>query len=139
MARSFLSGTFSVRRASSLSRASAWAPLRLSSARSSASFRGFPCNDMNPVRKPKVFYTYVLQSLKSGYFYTGYTNNLRKRFKEHTEERSSYTKGRGPYTLVYYEVCFNEGDARSRELYLKSGKGKRYLKSRLKRFLFRTG
>lgn len=36
-------------------------------------------------------------------------------------------------------AIINEDDARSRELYLKTGKGKRYLKSRLKRFLFRTG
>ena len=48
-------------------------------------------------------------------------------------------KGRGPYELIYYEACLNKYDARSRELYLKSGKGKRYIKSRLKRFLFRTG
>ena len=86
-----------------------------------------------------MFYTYVIQSKKNGNFYTGYTNDLRKRFNEHNEGKSAYTKGRGPYELVYYEACLNENDARSRELYLKSGKGKRYLKSRLKRFLFRTG
>lgn len=86
-----------------------------------------------------MFYTYVLQSKKTGNFYTGYTNDLRKRFTEHNENKFGYTKGRGPYQLIYYEACLNEGDARSRELYLKSGKGKRYLKSRLKRFLFRTG
>lgn len=86
-----------------------------------------------------MYYTYVLQSVRSGDFYTGYTNDLRKRFSEHNEGKSAYTKGRGPYKLVYYEACRNQDDARSRELYLKSGKGKRFLKSRLKRFLFRTG
>ena len=72
-------------------------------------------------------------------FYTGYTSDLRKRFKQHNENKTGYTKGRGPYRIVYYEVCFNEDDAKARELYLKKGKGKRYLKYRLKRFLFRTG
>ncbi len=86
-----------------------------------------------------MYYTYILQSMRNGDFYTGYTNDLRKRLREHNEKRSSYTKGRGPYQLVYYEACLNPNDARSRELYLKSGKGKRFLKSRLKRFLFRTG
>ncbi len=62
---------------------------------------------MNPVRKSTMYYTYVLQSVRSEDF--------------------------------YYEACLNQDDARSRELYLKSGKGKRFLKSRLKRFLFRTG
>lgn len=86
-----------------------------------------------------MFYTYVLKSKKNGRLYTGYTNDLRKRFKEHNDRQSTYTKSRGPYELIYYEACMNESDARSRELYLKAGKGKRYLKSRLKRFLFRTG
>jgi len=84
-------------------------------------------------------YAYVLKSQKSGGLYTGYTGNLRKRFKEHNDGSSGYTKTRGPYKLIYYEACLNQEDARSRELYLKSGRGKRYLKSRLKRFLFRTG
>jgi putative endonuclease len=86
-----------------------------------------------------MFYTYVLKSKKSGRLYTGYTNDPRKRFKEHGDKKSSYTKERGPYKLIFYEACLNREDARSRELYLKSGKGKRYLKSRLKCFLFRTG
>jgi putative endonuclease len=86
-----------------------------------------------------MYYTYVLKSKKSGRLYTGYTNNLRKRFKEHNDNKSTYTKGRGPFYLVYYEACLDKNDAKARELYLKSGKGKRYLKTRLKRFLFRTG
>lgn len=86
-----------------------------------------------------MFYTYVLKSGDSGKLYIGYTNDLRKRFKEHTDGKSTYTKTRGPYSLIYYEACLDKEDARSRELYLKSGMGKRYIKSRLKRFLFRTG
>ena len=86
-----------------------------------------------------MYYTYILKSKKSGRLYTGYTHDLRKRLKEHEESKSTYTKGRGPYQLIYYEACLDESDARAREKYLKSGKGKRYLKSRLRRFLFRTG
>lgn len=86
-----------------------------------------------------MFYTYVLQSKKNGRLYTGYTNDLRKRFKEHNSKKSTYTQSRGPYELIYYEACMNQKDARARELYLKAGKGKLYLKTRLKRFLFRTG
>ena len=86
-----------------------------------------------------MYYTYIIQSAKNKRFYTGYTKDLRKRFKEHNENASKYTKTRGPYKLICYEACLNEQDAKARELYLKSGKGKRYLKSRLKRFLFRTG
>ncbi len=86
-----------------------------------------------------MFYTYVLQSTKSDYWYTGSTNDLRKRFNQHNTGKSTYTKPKGPYKLIYYEACSNEQDARSREKYLKTGMGKRYLKNRLKRFLSLTG
>lgn len=86
-----------------------------------------------------MYYTYILQSEKDKRLYTGYTSDLRKRFREHTEQKSGYTKHRGPYKLIYYEACLDREDAQARELYLKSGRGKRYIKSRLKRFLLRTG
>ena len=93
---------------------------------------------MNPVRVG-LYYVYVLQSKKTGDFYTGYTSDLRKRLSEHSEGRSSYTKSRGPYELVYFEACRDSNDAAMRERYLKSGMGKRYLKNRNKRFLTLTG
>lgn len=71
--------------------------------------------------------------------YTGYTADLRKRFNKHNANKHGFTKGRGPYELIYYEACHNQQDAMSREKYLKSGQGKRYLKNRLKRFLVLTG
>lgn len=86
-----------------------------------------------------MWYTYILQSTKSNGWYTGYTNDLRKRFNEHNEGKSNWTKDRGPWTLVYYEACLDKEDAKAREKYLKSGMGKRYIKNRLKRFLSLTG
>jgi len=84
-------------------------------------------------------YTYVLQSKKDKKWYTGATDDLRKRFKQHNDNRVLSTKGRGPFELIYYEACLNQQDAFQREKYLKSGPGKRYLKNRLKRFLSLTG
>jgi putative endonuclease len=86
-----------------------------------------------------MYYTYILKSDKNGKMYTGYTCNLRKRFEQHNKGKSVYTKSGKPYILIYYEACLNEDDARSREKYLKSGMGKRYVKNRLKRFLSLTG
>ena len=86
-----------------------------------------------------IWYVYVLMSTKNNRCYTGMTNDLRKRFKEHNNAKSKYTKDRGPYKLIYYEASVNQADTRSRELYLKSGMGKRYIKNRLKRFLSLTG
>lgn len=86
-----------------------------------------------------MFYTYVLKSKKDNRWYTGSTKDLRKRFSEHNLGKNFSTKGRGPFELIYYEACKNKEDAFAREKYLKSGIGKRYLKNRLKRFLFLTG
>jgi len=93
---------------------------------------------MSPV-KDRYFYVYILQSLNIKKFYTGYTNDLRNCFNEHQNNKSTYTKGRGPFKLIYYEASMHEEDAKARELYLKSGMGKRYLKNRLKRSLSLTG
>jgi len=86
-----------------------------------------------------MYYTYVLLSEKDGRMYTGYTSDLRKRIAAHNAGHVPATKNRGPFELVYYEACLDQQDATARETYLKTGLGKRYLKSRLKRFLARTG
>ena len=45
------------------------------------------------------------------------------------------TKKRAPFQLVYWEGCLNESDAAQREKYLKTAWGKRYIKTRLRRYL----
>ncbi|OGZ06580.1 MAG: hypothetical protein A2762_00570 [Candidatus Lloydbacteria bacterium RIFCSPHIGHO2_01_FULL_54_11] len=86
-----------------------------------------------------MYYTYVLKSIKDSKWYTGATRNLRERLIEHNQQKVHSTKGRGPFKLIYYEACESSHDAFAREKYLKSGLGKRYLKSRLKRSLSQTG
>ncbi|PIS04940.1 MAG: excinuclease ABC subunit C [Candidatus Buchananbacteria bacterium CG10_big_fil_rev_8_21_14_0_10_42_9] len=86
-----------------------------------------------------MYYTYVLQSKGDQAWYTGATNNLKKRFKEHNGNQVASTKGRRLFMLIYYESCLDCGDAFAREKYLKTGMGKRYLKNRLKRFLALMG
>lgn len=71
--------------------------------------------------------------------YTGCTSDLRKRLSQHANGAERSTKGRGPFRLIYYEVCLHSKDAYMRETYLKTGMGKRFLKNRLKRFLALTG
>ena len=86
-----------------------------------------------------MIYTYVIQSAKDSRWYTGFTDDLRKRFSQHNNGQVSSTKSRGPFKLIYYEACLDKADARARETYLKTGMGKRYLQNRLKRFLSLTG
>ncbi len=85
------------------------------------------------------FYVYVLKSDSDGKFYTGCTNDLRKRFNQHRKGQVKSTEERLPLKLIYYEMCTNQSDAYNREKYLKTGMGKRYIKNRLKGFLSLTG
>ena len=90
---------------------------------------------MNHDSASMFYYVYILRSIKDGKWYTGFTADLRKRFTQHNNNKSTYTKGRGPFELIYYEAYKNKTDARSREKQLKSGQGKGYLKKRIRRFL----
>jgi len=82
-----------------------------------------------------MYYVYLLLSEKDGKFYTGSTDDLKRRMAEHEAGYVKSTVMRKPLNLIYYEACLNEADARVRERYLKSGAGKKYLRNRLKRYL----
>ena len=82
-----------------------------------------------------MYYTYVLFSKKDGNFYTGFTQDLKLRFKQHNNGKVESTRDRIPLELVYYEACLNRNDATHREKYLKSYHGKAYIKKRIKSYL----
>lgn len=81
------------------------------------------------------YYVYVLQSSMDKRFYVGYTTNIQGRAQDHQFGKVYSTKKRLPLELVYWEGCLNQKDALSREKYLKSSWGKRYIKNRIKRYL----
>ena len=83
-------------------------------------------------------YTYVLRSGRDERFYTGTARDLRARMKLHADGRVRSTVHRRPLTLVYYEACVDIDDAFRRERFLKTGKGKRFLRNRLASFLSRA-
>lgn len=82
-----------------------------------------------------MFYTYVLLSLKDKKWYTGFSNDLKRRVEDHNKGLVYATTKRRPFKLIYYEACLHEHDAQAREIYLKSGMGKRFIKNRLKFFI----
>jgi len=56
-----------------------------------------------------------------GTLYTGITNDLERRMAEHdTGTGAKYTKGRGPFQLLYQEACQGRGSASKREIEIKS-------------------
>src|SRR5437899_7797400 len=82
-----------------------------------------------------MFYVYLLHSTKDNGFYIGYSTDLKKRVSEHKRGASFATKSRGPWKLIYYEAYTEREDAEGREKYLKSGAGRRFLRSQLRHYL----
>lgn len=82
-----------------------------------------------------MYYVYVLESAKDKKMYTGYTKNLKLRFKLHQKGKIESTADRKPLKLIYYEACLNQQDAIHREKYLKTYLGKMFIKNRLKSYL----
>jgi putative endonuclease len=82
----------------------------------------------------KMYYTYVLLSMKDGKFYIGYTDDLAGRFESHRRGSVPATKNRRPLMLIYYEACISKEDALKREKYLKTYYGHMFLKKRLKSY-----
>jgi putative endonuclease len=87
------------------------------------------------ILKQGMFYVYILFSELDKQLYTGFSDNLRSRFKAHTNGFVKATKNRRPLKLIYYEAYVNELDARRREKYLKGGNGRGELKIQLRDIL----
>ena len=52
--------------------------------------------------------------------YTGITTNLERRLAEHAAGKGAkYTRGRGPFRLVYSETCAGRAEATRREAAIK--------------------
>ena len=64
-------------------------------------------------------YTYIVKC-KDGSLYTGWTNNLEKRIRDHNEGKGAkYTKTRRPVMLAYYEEFQTKEEAMRREYAIK--------------------
>lgn len=71
-----------------------------------------------------MFYVYLLKNKETGASYIGYTNDLKRRIKEHKDKNPE---------IIYYEAYRNKRDARRRELMLKQrGQAILRLKERLR-------
>lgn len=64
-------------------------------------------------------YIYIVEC-SDGTYYTGYTNDIKKRIKAHNEGKGAkYTHGRRPVTLKYMESYDTKSEAMSREYAIK--------------------
>ena len=74
------------------------------------------------------FYVYVIQS-SEGFRYTGFTEDLEKRLREHNDHTLSFWTKRGTdWKIVHSEEYHAKSEALQRERWLKSGIGREFLK-----------
>lgn len=78
-----------------------------------------------------IWYVYVLEGLKDGNRYVGFTGNPKQRMRMHQMGKAKSTKLRRPLRLIYLEGSLSKTDALRRERYLKTTNGGRFLKRRL--------
>ena len=75
-----------------------------------------------------MYFVYVLKSLKDSRLYKGMTNNIDRRVYERNLGKHKSTKPYRPWKLVHHEIFGFREEARKREIYLKSGIGREFLK-----------
>ena len=75
-----------------------------------------------------MYYVYVLKSIKNNKRYTGFTTKEPKeRAYEHNTGSCAWTRRNKPFELVYAESFSDKRIAREREMYFKTGAGRRFL------------
>ncbi len=73
-----------------------------------------------------MYFVYIIRSKSTGKFYTGITNNIYRRLKEHNQKLSNThtTKNLTDYDLMFCQIEPERVSARNLERYLKSGAGR---------------
>ena len=69
-----------------------------------------------------MYFVYILQSLSTGKYYIGSTNNILRRFHQHQLGYTKSTHNRGPWWMPYYEIHQTRSEAIRRELEFKRKK-----------------
>ncbi len=77
-----------------------------------------------------MLYTVYVIRARNGQLYKGMTSNLESRLEQHNIGWR-WSKGRGPFVLVYKEEFDIKTEALKRERFLKSGQGREFLKLKL--------
>ena len=74
-----------------------------------------------------MYTVYVLKSLSKNFTYTGFTNNLKRRLSDHNSGYNKSTKPYLPFEVIYTETVSSGAEARKREKFLKSGRGRKFI------------
>ena len=73
-----------------------------------------------------MYFVYFLKSTVNNKIYVGMTEKLPiERLKDHNLGSNKWTKQNGPFELLYYERYYCKKDAFQREIFYKSGFGRK--------------
>lgn len=86
----------------------------------------------------KFYYVYILQNSLKNFVYAGHTEDFKTRLLSHNNGEVTSTKAYTPLELIHYEAYRNMADAKRREEYFKTTKGRATLKLMLKEFLIKN-
>jgi len=74
-----------------------------------------------------MYYVYILESIKEpGNYYTGLTDDLKKRLKKHNEGGCKHTAKLKPWRIKNYIAFDSKEKAAAFERYLKTGSGREF-------------
>ncbi|MBI3983781.1 GIY-YIG nuclease family protein [Candidatus Microgenomates bacterium] len=85
------------------------------------------------------YYAYVLANHRKNFLYIGFTTDLRSRFDSHNLGKIRSTRSYRPLKLIHYEAYAEKSDAKRREKYLKSNRGRTTLMTMLKDYFKNRG
>lgn len=75
------------------------------------------------------YYVYVLRSINFERHYVGFTRTPHKRLRQHNAGKTRSTKPYLPWEILFFEEFASKEEALKREKFLKTGKGREYIKS----------
>jgi putative endonuclease len=74
-----------------------------------------------------MFYVYILYSKKLQKFYTGQTENIKKRIEEHNRGKTAFNKKGLPWELIYQKEYNTRSEAMQHEKRIKKRGASRFL------------
>jgi putative endonuclease len=76
-----------------------------------------------------MYYLYIIESESTGRLYIGQTQGVEKRVSDHNRGGSPYTKGKGPWHLIYLKEFNNRTEALACEKNFKGWKSQVRIKT----------
>ena len=75
-----------------------------------------------------IYYTYIIESISSGNWYYGHTDDLEQRLQFHNDGANVSTRNKGPWFYIFVRPFDSRKEAIEFENYLKTSRNKEYIR-----------